>query len=233
MRRASTRERGTRDRILDAAEHLFAEHGFAGTSLRSITQEAGVNLAAVNYHFGSKEALLTAVLARRIEPINRERLRELDALEAEAGDGPLELGRVLRAFLGPALRMHRQWGKNSIWIMQLAGRMHTSPDDEMRPAFMELFREIRERFLPAFQRALPGVPEYEVFWRLHFVIGALAHTLVSSALVEQWYRGGKAAGEGPDTEAVLERLLCFAEAGMAAPCRKAAKEAGKTEGGGS
>ena len=85
----------TKDRILDTAERLFADKGYPATSLRDITNEAGVNLAAVNYHFGSKEALLSAVLDRRIGPVNEKRLELLDAAEAQAGNQPLALETVL------------------------------------------------------------------------------------------------------------------------------------------
>src|SRR5438045_7607516 len=93
----------TKQRILDSAERLFAEHGFEGTSLRTIIADAKVNLAAIHYHYRSKEALLDAVIFRRLEPINRERLRLL--AECEAGVGPLSLEGVLEAFFAPAVRV--------------------------------------------------------------------------------------------------------------------------------
>src|SRR6516165_8302775 len=91
----------TKDRILDAAERLFARDGIEATSLRAITAEAGVNLAAVNYHFQSKDALLDAIIARRIAPLNQRRLEMLDRIEAEFPSGPLPLERVLDAFFRP------------------------------------------------------------------------------------------------------------------------------------
>src|SRR5271166_5893361 len=95
----------TKTRLLDTAERLFAQHGIEATSLRIITREAGVNLAAVNYHFQSKEALLHAVIARRLEPVNQRRLAMLDACEATAGNGPLPPHQVLDALLRPVLEM--------------------------------------------------------------------------------------------------------------------------------
>jgi len=100
----------TKERILDAAERLFADHGFPATSMRDITQEAGVNLAAVNYHFGSKEALMIAVLDRSTAPVNRARLEQLDALEAAAGDAPVETEQIVRAFLTPLFEKWCEWG---------------------------------------------------------------------------------------------------------------------------
>ena len=105
----------TKTRILDAAESLFMEHGFEGTSLRAITAGAKVNLAAVHYHFGSKEELFQSVLARRLDPVNRARLEWLTRLEAAASPSPLPCERVLTAFLMPALTLARdpaRGGKN-------------------------------------------------------------------------------------------------------------------------
>src|SRR5579859_4078456 len=95
----------TKDRILDAAERLFAHKGIEATSLRTITAEAGVNLAAVNYHFQSKEALMHAVIARRLDPINQRRLAMLDAYEAEAAGAPVPLNQLLEAMLRPIFEM--------------------------------------------------------------------------------------------------------------------------------
>ena len=97
----------TKDKILDAAEALFMEHGFEATSLRSITTAAAVNLAAVNYHFGSKEELFQAVLTRRLDPMNQERLDLLTRLEHDAGPAPLPCDRILSAMFVPALRLAR------------------------------------------------------------------------------------------------------------------------------
>lgn len=94
----------TKQRILDAAEQLFAEHGFDGASLRAITGIAGVNLAAVNYHFKSKESLIQAVLARKLGPINQRRLALLDAYEADAGSKPVPLEKIVHAMIGPMVR---------------------------------------------------------------------------------------------------------------------------------
>src|SRR5258706_5167560 len=97
----------TKTRILDAAEQLFMEHGFEATSMRQLTSAAGVNLAAVNYHFGSKEELFQAVLTRRLDPMNQERIELLQKVEREAGGKPLSCENVLFAMLIPALRPSR------------------------------------------------------------------------------------------------------------------------------
>src|SRR5437762_13635541 len=89
----------TKTRILDAGEHLFMEHGFEATSLRQLTSAAGVNLAAVNYHFGSKEELFQAVLTRRLDPMNQERIQLLDRLEREAAGKAMSCEKILFAML--------------------------------------------------------------------------------------------------------------------------------------
>ncbi len=97
--------RDTKERLLAAAERLFAERGFEGASLRAVTQAAGTSVSAANYHFGSKQALLRATLRRRVEPMNRLRLERLDALEAAAAGAPLSLEALLDAFLRPAFEV--------------------------------------------------------------------------------------------------------------------------------
>src|SRR5258708_20774530 len=111
----------TKDRILDAAERLFATQGFEATSLRAITTQAGVNLAAVNYHFQSKDALLRAVIARRIGPVNRRRLELLDAWEATL---TRDLHSLIEAFLTPAVELKRT---NARTFLPLLGRIYTEP----------------------------------------------------------------------------------------------------------
>src|ERR1700728_3725650 len=116
----------TKDRILDTAEHLFARDGFDATSLRAITAEAGVNLAAVNYHFQSKEALVQAVIGRRMGPVNAQRLALLDAYEAEAGDDAVPVAKILDAFLRPVVEMV---GSHAHEFVPMIGRLYTEPGE--------------------------------------------------------------------------------------------------------
>src|SRR5258708_4104116 len=114
----------TKDRILNTAERLFARDGFEATSLRAITAEADVNLAAVNYHFQSKEALVEAVIGRRMGPVTARRLAMLDAYEASAGDAPLSIEKVMDAFFRPVVEMV---GGNAHEFVPLIGRLYTEP----------------------------------------------------------------------------------------------------------
>ncbi len=198
----------TKEKILDTAEKLFATEGYSVTSLRSITSEAGVNLAAINYHFKTKEGLLMAVLHRRIDPMNQERLAMLDALEA-AGDHGVEP--TLRAMLEPAFRMKERDGEYSIRIL---GKLHGNPSGMPHALFTDLFSQVFARFTAAFGKALPSLSAEERLWRLHFVLGAMAHTLVAAVKLEELSCG---LCNSADTDTMLERIVTFAAAGLTAP----------------
>lgn len=200
----------TKGRILDVAERLFADFGFAATSLRDITSEAGVNLAAVNYHFGSKEALLSALIERRFRPINERRLALLDDLEASAGDGASKLEGILQAFLVPPFHKQAEWGEGGEKFLKLVGRIHSETNEEIRASFLRLFEEVLVRFTAALQRALPHVDADEVGRRMLFIVGAMAFTMTfGESLIP---RGERAAS---DPEQLLGSLIQFAAAGMA------------------
>lgn len=199
----------TREALLDAAESLFAEHGVQAASLRAITQQAGANLAAVHYHFGSKEGLVRAVFSRRVGPLNQERLRRLEEYECE--DGGVE--DVLRAFIEPVLEMRREEPEGSRQFARLMGRSFHEPSEEVRTIMMEEFGPMIHRFSEALARRLPHLPRNEILWRLHFVAGAMAHTTACGYLLEHYSEGACRTGE-PET---LEHLVTFLSAGLRAP----------------
>jgi len=161
----------TRGRILDAAEALFVEHGFEATSMRTITATAGVNLAAVNYHFGSKEALIQEVFRRRLTWLNRERLRALDAFESEAQGAALKPSQIVEAFFGTALRLAADVQHGGHRFMRLLGRTYTDPARFVRTFLAEEYADVVDRFSVALFRALPDVPREEILWRFHFMLG--------------------------------------------------------------
>ncbi len=176
--------RETQIRILDAAEELFLQHGFEGASMRMLTARAGVNLAAVNYHFGSKDALIEAVLRRRLDPMNASRVAALDRLEAEAAGRALDPAAIIGAFVGTSLRMiedARGGGRNFI---RLLGRTYTDPDKRIRALIGQLYAPAMERYKAAFQRALPDLPAEELVWRMHFMFGTLSYTLAATDTVQ-------------------------------------------------
>ncbi len=164
----------TRDKLLDTAERLFSEHGLDAISLRQIIGEAGVNLAAIHYHFGSKEELLDALVMRKAGPVNNERLAMLDRVEGDAGPQGPSLEQVLDAFFAP---MARAAGESPRFV-RLMGRIYA--EGQLLPLVHRNFQPVIARFFPAMRKALPGLPQEEFVWRMHFMIGAMAHTLCSS-----------------------------------------------------
>ena len=202
----------TKERILDVAERLFADFGYKTTSLRDITSEAGVNLASVNYHFGSKEALLTALLERRFAVVNQRRIERLDRIEANAGQDGVELEEIVRSLLAPPFELQSEWGVSGQKFLRLVGRIH-SETDKIREVFISLFGPVMSRFQTAFEKALPQVDTDEVGRRTHFLVGAMAHTMM-------WCDSFTIHGQHPcDHDEILESLVQFGAAGMATPSR--------------
>lgn len=204
----------TKERILDAAERLFADHGFAATSLRAITSGAGVNLAAVHYHFGSKEALIQAVFERRIGPLNRRRLELLDRVEAACEGGLPPIRPIVEAFVGPALRMSQDPARGGETFMRLLGHTYGEPSEQIGAMFHDQFREVAARFQAALHRAIPRLSREDLFWRLMFMVGAMAHAMGGSRKVIRAFLGEQ---QGPDVEELMERLVPFLVAGLDAP----------------
>lgn len=201
----------TRDRLLDTAENLFAQHGLQGTSLRAITRAAEVNLAAVNYHFQSKEGLIAAVFERRIQPLNTERLHLLDAAIRVADPPPIEA--VLRAFLGPALHLHASETPGAGCFMRLLGRAFAEPG-EIKMQVLSQFRPTAERFVDALSKAVPDLPRSDLLWRLHFLIGSLAHVTAAAELIRLM---SDSALDPADSDELLQHLTAYAVAGFNAP----------------
>ena len=208
MRRPDTKEI-----ILDTAERLFARSGFSSVSLREITAEAGVNLAAVNYHFGSKDALLLAVFRRRAVDLNRERLNLLREAEARVGDGPAPLYDILHALVCPPIRWTQQPGSGQSVFIQFMGRVRTDGTPEMRNL---MDREVGhlQPFAASLTRTLPGLPQAEIYWRLHFTLALMHYTITDLRRLDA-ISGGLC--DLADTDALIARMVGFALAGFEAP----------------
>jgi AcrR family transcriptional regulator len=209
----------TRERILDAAERLFMESGYEGTSMRMITGEAEVNLAAVNYHFGSKEALLREVFRRRLAWLNRERLRQLDELELQAAGQPLKPSAILEAFFGTLLQMGSDESLGGMTFLRLLGRTLTEPADFIRTFFAGEYAEVIERYKRALFRALPEVPHEEIIWRFHLMLGAMSYAIAGTDAL-QVVTGCELDldNEGPDAAKLLAaRVMPFLLGGLRAP----------------
>jgi AcrR family transcriptional regulator len=194
---------GTKQKILDAAERLISEQGYAATSLRQIIAEAGVNLASVHYHFGSKEELLDEVVMRKAGPVNDERIAMLDRAEAEFGKGKAPLEKVLEAFLAPAFHRREQ----SPQFVRLMGRLYG--EGMMVCIVRKHFQSMVERFQTALRRALPEMRPEELRWRTHFMIGVMAHTMFGPP--------EEPLGGASDVDELVKRMVSFLAAGFRTP----------------
>jgi AcrR family transcriptional regulator len=205
----------TKERILDTAESLFMEHGFEATGLRQITTDAGVNLAAVHYHFGGKEELFEAVLTRRLDPMNQERVALLDELEAAARSKPLTCEAIIGAMFIPALKLARDKARGGKNFLRLLGRAYADPAPFIRQFLSAEYAPMIARFKAAFGRTLPHLPPRELSWRLHFLMGAMSYTLAGTDVLKLI-----SAINPIDTandELLLRRLGPFLVAGLQAP----------------
>ncbi len=205
----------TKERILDAAEALFMEHGFEATTLRAITAAAGVNLAAVNYHFGSKEELFQAVLTRRLDPMNQARVALLSQMETESAPDPVPCDRILSAMFMPALALARDPQRGGKDFLRLLGRAYADPAPFIRRFLSEQYAAMIARFKAAFGRALPELPTRELSWRLHFIMGALSYTLAGTDALK--LIAELTPTETPNDEMLLRRLAPFLLAGLTSP----------------
>lgn len=200
----------TKLRILDVAEELFGERGLDRVSIRDITDKAKVNLAAINYHFGSKEDLIAAVFERRVVPVNHARLTALDAVEKSAGKRDPKLEAILEAFIRPTLQCCLQPSKGGTAFSKLFGRCLSEPSPEIEALLKKQFEPLMERMDAALMKALPKLSRSEIFWRMKFTFGALHHWLLTKdKFLPDWVEVG-------DDEKQIQKLISFAAAGFRA-----------------
>ena len=201
--------RSTKERILEATEHLVAEKGFDGVSLRDITTGAGVNVSAVNYHFGSKEKLYEEIQCRYINPLNEERMRMLDDVVASGGG----VEGILEAFMRPLLTTVGRSRMSEQMFYKLMGRCIMDQQGSISEAMIPLFSRMTEAFTQALSKALPEMPKDLLLWRLNFSFGVIVQTLLHSDAFKKLTAG--ASGD-PDFETHLKRMVDFCHAGFMA-----------------
>jgi AcrR family transcriptional regulator len=205
------REAATKQQVLSAAERLFALHGFQNVSVRDITAEAGVNLASVNYHFGSKDALLFEIFRRRTSELNRERARMLHEASDRAGGKP-PIREILRALFEPPMRWSKPENDRRI-SMQFIIRSRSEGTEAMREVLRTDVSHLR-RFADALMAARPDLASDEIYWRLHFCLGMVHNNRFAE--FDRLHTLSDGATRESDTEALLRRMLDFAEAGFLA-----------------
>lgn len=188
----------TKKQIIEAAEVLFARNGYAATSLRQITETADVNIAAVNYHFGSKESLLIEILDRVVGPINVERMRLLDQVEAA---DEATVPDILTAFLLPDLHVLDELSTRNPELPRFVARMYSEGSELMIRIMGRQFAATQARFYRAFQKALPDLGGDDIAWRLHCVVGIVVYLFAGIETPRM------PPMLGPDVEANLEKLL--------------------------
>lgn len=201
----------TKAAVFNAAERLFALHGFQNVSVRDITAEAGVNLASVNYHFGSKDALLFEIFRRRTSELNRERARMLHEAAARH-DGKPPVRDILEAYFAPPLRWAAPDNDRRISV-QFIIRARSEGTADMREVLRNDVSHL-ERFANALMAARPELPKEDLYWRLHFVLG-MVHNNRFAEFDRLHHLSGGLTREA-DVDALLRRMLDFAEAGFMA-----------------
>ena len=204
-------EAATKQLVFNAAERLFALHGFQNVSVRDITAEAGVNLASVNYHFGSKDALLFEIFRRRAAEMNRERARRLHEINDQFQGHP-PVREILRALIEPPMLWSKASSERRI-SMQFIIRARSEGTAAVRDALVNDVSHL-VRFAEALKQAMPGLPPEDVYWRLHFVLGMI-HNNRFAEFDRLHVLSDGLTREG-DSDALLKRMLDFAEAGFMA-----------------
>lgn len=208
----------TRHAILDVAEQLFARQGHDNTSMRQITAAAGVNLSAVNYHFGSKDGLVQAVFQRSLTILNQERLTILNDLESQAQGQALKPSQILEAFFGP-LVCHASASPDQKVFVPLLERSMSDPGGFIRAMLVDQHTGVIKRFKLALLKSLPDVPEEEIVWRFHFMLGATSYAISGTEVLRlamNWPEPEHGDGAA-DAQKLLARLLSFLLGGLRAP----------------
>jgi AcrR family transcriptional regulator len=198
-----------RERILEVAERLFAEHGMSAVGLRAISAEAKVNLASIAYHFGSKDGLLEALFSQRAAPIAEERLRLL--AECREKTARPELEDILEAFLRPALVLGVQPQFGGPAFVKLRARLATEPKALSRKILSKAFDRSSRKFIDAIGEALPDLPRSEVEWRFHFMLGAMFYTMADAGRIQALTNGRVDPG---NVKRALRHMIPFLAAGF-------------------
>ncbi len=202
----------TKTRILDGAEQMFAREGFHNTSLRALTDLAEANLASVNYHFGSKEALLQTVIERRLLPLNKIRQEKILDVAQENSALP-EAEALLRAFIEPTMEF-RNSSPGARDFISLIGRSLSEPDETVRNCFMDLSQPILQVLFEALHQALPQLSPAILMTRLQFIMGTMSHVMCMSS---PSVFNNPELPQPLDDNALVEQLIKYVLAGLEAP----------------
>jgi AcrR family transcriptional regulator len=209
-------KRTTKEKLMDAAEKLFARKGFHGTSLREITGEAGVDLALVSYHFGGKKPLLAAVLERRGSVLNEARLHRLKEVREAAAPRPPSTESVVGAFFDPILERLAHAGTGWHNYFSVLAWVNNSPEWG-RKLMTKTFNSTVQEFIRALQETLPEAPPEDIYWGYNFLTGALTLSLAETGRLDE-LSGGLC--RSTDVAALKARLGPFVAAGLEGLARR-------------
>ncbi|HWH70184.1 MAG TPA: TetR family transcriptional regulator [Candidatus Sulfotelmatobacter sp.] len=201
----------TRERILDAAERLFAEKGLEGVSTREITTAAEANVGAINYYFGGKQGLVLAVFHRRLTPLNQKRMEALEGVEKAAGEGAPKLEAILEALIRPLVEDAFDIRPGHAHFARLVGRIIGEVGETVDELRHTHFLPLARRFEVALHRALPTMSQEELFWRMISMFGALHFMMLATHQpLPEWHQFPS------DAETQIQRMIEFAAAGLRA-----------------
>ena len=203
----------TKEHLLDCAEELFGERSFASVSVREIAKAAGANMAAVNYHFGSKDALLVAVFERKARLLNNERIGLLTEAVEKSGDQPVPLRDILFALIAPSVRWNLSSERGFAPFLQFLQRCRSEGSDEMQ-RLMDKYANFLQRFIPHLSAALPHLDEEEIYWRFFFGLGVMSYTYTDYLAMERLSNGSL---KFTDPDVATRRAVSFAEAVFMTP----------------
>lgn len=211
MRAMTVPESGSKRKLLEAAEELFADKGFEAVSVRDITQLAKTNVASVNYHFGSRDGLLSLVMMRYMLPVNEERLARLEALERKWSGKAAPLEEIIDALVRPLVGQVKKSELGERLFYQLIGRIFMQQADGLPASVEEQLRRVMDRFIRAFSKALPTVDSEDLIWRMHFMVGGMIHLLTHQDMLHRFTRGASGV---PTMEVTLSRFVRYSAAGL-------------------
>lgn len=207
-------EADTRERILRAATIHISAEGYAGASVRAITQDAGVNLAAINYHFGSKLELMKAVVRYHVNPVNEDRMRRLEALRKRFGKGAIPVPELVEALMRPmALLLKDRSPEEARAILRFSGRLLADSRELWAEVIQEVFFDFVSNFIVELSRSLPSLPDQVLLQRWQLMIGTMIGTLSTYPMK----LGRPTETDNSDFNTVITRLKYFAVAGLTAP----------------
>ncbi len=214
----------TREKIMESAEILFADHGYEGTSLRGIMAHADVSISLINYHFGTKEGLLRAIFESKTEPLSKQRRDWIRA--AAAIKSPTQLEEMLRGYFLPSFRNSLRHQRTN-HFMRLVGRIGSDRSEIAREMMREFFDGFQRDFIETLKPVLPHLNEKELYWRLHCLLCILTHTMNNPRRIYELSNG---ACDFTKVDEAFDHLLPFLVEGLRAPAPKASARTSKRTG---